>query len=152
MGRFSGFLRLPQQGHIYAVSSMCSSFLFHILCYGSGPLPKYAIKSLPYCPLNTQQLSYGMMRKAMLNPSIWPPANLTGYSHSRSPKRMKKKRTHFRTLVFRYPPCPFHAKLRLIYHRWTHVILHTPSLLLSIRATPQSLLLVSCMGRLRKYF
>ena len=149
MGRFSGSLRLPQQGHIYAVSSIYS-FFFHILYCRSGPLLRYATKALLYYLLNTQQLSYGMTRKAMLRPLMCPPANLMEYTHLRSLKRTNKMRTQFLTLVFRCPSSPLCAKSHLTYLRWIHTILYTTKLLLAISVIPQPLLLVFCGGKLRR--
>jgi hypothetical protein len=50
--------------------SVVSTHPFLILCCELGPLLKYATKSLLYYLPNTQQLSYGMTRKAMLNPMM----------------------------------------------------------------------------------
>ena len=96
--------------------SVISIHPFHISFRGSGTLLKYATKLLLYYPTNTQQISYGMTkltRKAILNPLMDPPANLIGYIHLRSLKRMNKRRMQFRTLVFRCSSFPFCKKLHL---------------------------------------
>jgi hypothetical protein len=106
-------------------SVVLSTHPFHILCCGSAFSLKYATKSLLYYPLSTQNISYGMTRKAMLNPLICPPANLIEYTHLRSLKRTSKRRMQFRTLVFRYPSSLFCANPHLTFFKMdSHHLMH----------------------------
>jgi hypothetical protein len=150
MGRFSGFLRLPQQGHIYAVSSIYSSFSYLML----------RIRSLTkICDQIIALLSSEHSTTIVWNDeeSDTESVDVSTCEFDRVYSFEVTETNEQEESAVSYPgfQVPFLsvcAKPHLTYLRWTRVILYTMRLLLAISAIPQPLLLVFCEGKLRKGF
>jgi hypothetical protein len=149
MGRFSGFLRLPQQGHIYAVSSIYSSFSHLMLRIRSLTKICDQIVAL-LSPEHSTTIVWNDEESDVESVDVSTCEFDRVYSFEVTETNEEEEN------AVSYPSfqVPFLSVLRkphLTYLRWIHII-YTMRLLSAISVIPQPLLLDFCGGKLRKGF